>query len=83
MEAGLPFICTDYTLWKEIIDEYKCGLYVEPGNVEQIKNAIQYLLDHPKTAFEMGQNGRRAVIERFNWRSQEISYVAMFNKMNH
>lgn len=83
MEAGLPFICTDYILWKEIIDDYKCGLYVEPGNVDQIKNAIQYLLDHPKIAFEMGQNGRRAVNEKFNWRSQEISYVEMFNKMSH
>jgi len=55
MEAGLPFICTDYILWKEIVDTYKCGLCVEPGNVEQIRNAIHYLVDHPKIAFEMGK----------------------------
>lgn len=81
METGLPFICTDYILWKEIVDQHNCGICVEPGNLEQIKNAISYLLDNPKVAFEMGQNGRRAVKEKFNWRSQEIVYVDMFNKL--
>ncbi len=26
MSAGLPVICTDYILWKRIIDKYKCGI---------------------------------------------------------
>ena len=30
MEAGLPIICTDYDLWKEVVQQYKCGIAVEP-----------------------------------------------------
>ncbi|RPI71673.1 MAG: glycosyltransferase, partial [Geobacteraceae bacterium] len=33
MEAGLPIICTDYDLWKDIVDRYKCGICVKPGDV--------------------------------------------------
>ena len=29
MYYGLPIICTDFDLWKEIIDKYKCGIYVK------------------------------------------------------
>ena len=26
MEAKLPVICSNYLLWKEIIDKYECGI---------------------------------------------------------
>ena len=82
METGLPFICTDYILWKEIVDENNCGICVEPGNAEQITNAIQYLIDHPALAYQMGQNGRKAVLNKYNWRTQEIAYVDLFEKLS-
>lgn len=82
MEAGIPFISTDYILWKEITDKHDCGICVEPGNITQIKDAITFLLNNPKKAFEMGQNGRRAVIEEYNWSTQERVYVEIFKKYN-
>jgi glycosyltransferase involved in cell wall biosynthesis len=80
MEAGIPFICTDYVLWKEIIYKHKCGFFVEPGNVVQIKNAISFLLNNPDKAYEMGQNGRKAVLLEYNWGSEEKLYVDIFRK---
>ena len=82
MEAGIPFICTDYILWKGIVDIYKCGIYVEPGNVEQITSAIKFLFGNPNVAYEMGQNGRKAVQEKFNWHTQEKIYLDLFLKLN-
>lgn len=81
MEAGIPFICTDYILWKNIIERYNCGICVEPGNVSQIRNALVYLFENPEIAYEMGQNGRRAVHEEFNWKSQEAVYSALFKDL--
>lgn len=71
MEAELPLICTDYTLWKEIVDEYKCGICVDPNNIEEIKSAVEYIIDNPEEAEQMGKNGRRAVLEKYNWQTQE------------
>jgi glycosyltransferase involved in cell wall biosynthesis len=71
MEAKLPVICTNYILWKEIIDEYNCGIYVNPDNIDEIKEAIEYIINNPEEARTMGENGRQAVIEKYNWGKQE------------
>jgi len=82
MEAGLPIICTDFDLWKEIIDKYNCGIYVQPNDIEGIKNAICYLINNKKEAYEMGQNGRKAVLLEYNWETQEKEYLKIFKKYN-
>lgn len=82
MEAGLPFICTDYVLWQDIVDRYDCGICVRPGSVEEIVAAIDCLIKDKARAFQMGQNGRRAVLEEFNWSSEEAKYVALFDSLS-
>jgi glycosyltransferase involved in cell wall biosynthesis len=81
MEAGLPLICTDYTLWRDIVGRYDCGVCVSPGSVEEIRAAIEYLVSDRARAFRMGQNGRRAVLEEFNWASEERKYLAVFDRI--
>jgi glycosyltransferase involved in cell wall biosynthesis len=81
MESGLPVICSDYELWKEIVDEFSCGICVEPGNKTQLHDAIAYLIDNPEKAYIMGQNGRKAVAEKFNWETQEKIYCNLFNQL--
>lgn len=82
MEAGLPFICTDYTLWKDIVDRYDCGVCVAPGRPDQIAAAIEYLLGDPARAYRMGQNGRYAVLKEFNWTSEEKKYLELFRALS-
>ena len=78
MMAGLPVICTDFVLWKEFVDRYQCGICVDPTNVDEIASAIRYLLDHPEEAKQMGENGRRAVKEEFNWGVEEKKLFALY-----
>jgi len=78
MMAGLPVICTDFVLWKEFVDRYHCGICVKPDDAEQISAAIRYLLDHPEEARQMGENGRRAVKEEFNWSVEEKKLLALY-----
>ncbi len=81
MEAGLPFVCTDYELWKDIVDRYDCGVCVPPGDAQAIAAALRHLLSDRERAYRMGQNGRRAVLEEFNWSSEERKYLEVFNKL--
>lgn len=37
------------------------GFYVPASNVEELRKAIRFLLDHPEVARELGANGRRVV----------------------
>lgn len=75
MEAGLPVLFSDVKLYREIVAKYNCGICVDPHNVTQIKEAIQYLVENKEIAYQMGQNGRRAVLEEYNWESQAKKYI--------
>ena len=77
---GLPVVCTDFDLWKDIIEKEHCGICVNPYNVEEVKQAIVKLIDNPELAKEMGQNGQRAVIEKYNWKTEEAKLLNLYAK---
>lgn len=81
MQMGIPVICTDFILWKEIIDEWKCGICVNPHDIDAIRNAIIYLIENKDIARQMGDNGRRAVIEKYNWNTQEKILLEMYRML--
>lgn len=81
MEAAVPVILSKVPLYERMVEKYHCGICVRPHSVEDFKNAIEYLLTHKKEAYEMGQNGRRAVIEEFSWDSQAKNYLGIINKI--
>ena len=81
MEAALPVLFADVEPYCSINDKYHCGLCVNPNDVESIRNAIDYLVNHKEEAYEMGQNGRRAIIEEFNWEKQAASYINIINQI--
>ena len=81
MSAGIPVICSNFPLWKEIIVQNHCGICVDPENPKDIARAVQHILDNPKISREMGENGRKAVIERYNWDIEKQKLVAVYNQL--
>ena len=75
MEAGVPVLLSKVPLYEKMVEKYKCGICVDPYDVDGIKAAIEYLLHNKKEAYEMGQNGRKAVIAEFSWDSQSKAYI--------
>jgi glycosyltransferase involved in cell wall biosynthesis len=78
MSAGIPVIASDFPLWREIIVENDCGLMVDPLNPPQIAEAIDYLVNHPAEAERMGRNGRKAVLEHYNWPREERKLLEFY-----
>ncbi len=70
MSASLPIIASDFPLWREIIEQEHCGLLVNPQDPAAIAKAIDYLSEHRQEAWEMGANGRKAVLSKYNWDTQ-------------
>ncbi len=80
MLAKLPVICTDFILWKEIIERWNCGICIHPEDVVGLEKAMQHMIDNPERAKEMGENGRRAVSEEFNWGIEEEKLIDLYRK---
>ncbi len=78
MAAGLPVIASNFPLWQKIIDENECGICVDPRDPREIAAAIDRLLDNPDESRQMGENGLRAVRERYNWSIEEKKLLALY-----
>ena len=81
MLAGKPIICSDLRLWRQIIEEYDCGICVDPTDMIEIADAIKYIDEHPNIARTMGENGRQAVLEKYNWGTQEKVLLKFYSEM--
>lgn len=82
MSMGLPVIITKYPYAEKMIQKYNFGIAVEPDNVNEIADAIRYLIDNPDKAKEMGDNGRRAVLEEFNWGIEEKKLLKLYKQLS-
>lgn len=81
MSAGIPVIASRFPLWTEIIEGNQCGICVDPENPEEIALAIKRVVDNPEWAKELGENGRRAVVERYNWEAEEKVLLAFYENL--
>lgn len=81
MAAGLPVIASDFPLWRQIIEGSQCGLLVDPLNPQAIADAMRWILEHPVEAEAMGQRGRKAVEETYNWDHEGTKLIALYEKL--
>ena len=81
MAAGIPIICSDFPAWRSVVEPVGAGLCVDPSDFEEVIAAIQYLLDHPDEAQQLGRNGRRAFEEQYNWDSEAEKLVRLYREL--
>jgi glycosyltransferase involved in cell wall biosynthesis len=82
MGAGIPVIASDFPLWRSIVADSNCGLLVNPLNPQEIADAIDFLITHPQEAMQMGSNGRRAVLECYNWTFESKKLLAFYENLS-
>jgi glycosyltransferase involved in cell wall biosynthesis len=62
-------------------NELECGIIVDYDDLKQIKEAIIRLRDDPELRRIMGQNGRRAFEQRYNWNRMEQKLYEIYDKL--
>ncbi len=81
MSAGVPVIGSNFPFWEEIILGNNCGICVNPENPKEISQAIKFIIDNDDKAQEMGNNGRKAVIEKYNWGGEEKKLLDFYKNL--
>jgi len=67
MLFGKAVVVSNCQSIQEIVDKEGCGLIYESGNGEELAEKIFILNQNPEQANEMGQAGRKAVLEKYDW----------------
>ncbi|MGD9676612.1 MAG: glycosyltransferase family 4 protein [Candidatus Bipolaricaulia bacterium] len=81
MAAGLPVIASDFPGLRAIVEEADCGLLVNPLDVHSLSEAMCRLAESPEERRRLGANGRRAIAERYNWRSEEAKLLELYARL--
>lgn len=81
MSLGLPVILTRSPYNEAVMNKYKFGICVDADDTHEMAEAMKYIFDHPAEAKRMGENGRKAVFENFDWEKESLKLVKLYRKL--
>ncbi|WP_289392802.1 glycosyltransferase family 4 protein [Acinetobacter baumannii] len=81
MCAGIPVIASDFPLWRSIVNDAQCGVCVDPLKPDEIAKAVDYLVNNPDEVKIMGERGRAAVLEKYNWDIEENKLLNFYSSI--
>jgi glycosyltransferase involved in cell wall biosynthesis len=80
MTAGIPIVASNFPYWEDILVQTNCGFCTDPENPKAISVEINKLLKDDALSQAMGENGKRASDNFYNWENEEkILLNAYFN----
>jgi len=71
MSMAKPIVASDVADFAELLDG--CGRVVEPDNPAVLSEAIDWIVDHPDAAREMGERAREKYVSEYGWDAMERS----------
>lgn len=80
LERKKPVIVSDIGGFREIVTDKVTGIRA-PLNPEGLAESIKFLLFNPALAKELGNNGRKSVIENFNWSKITLDLLESYEEV--
>lgn len=81
MMMGIPIIASNFSVWKTLIEKNECGICVDPLNMSEIAEAIEFLSQNPDVRKQMGENGKRLVMEQYNWETEGKKLLLLYQNL--
>lgn len=78
MMSGVPIITN---VSPELVNGIGFGIIVQYNNIKQIKEAIVTLKDNPELRKRLGENGRKAFLEKYNWGIMEEKLFEIYSDL--
>lgn len=75
MAMGKAVVVSETSGQRDVVEDGVTGLTVPPGNVERLRDAIEFLLDHPQERKRLGRNAKDAFDARFTLHRYAASLV--------
>jgi glycosyltransferase involved in cell wall biosynthesis len=81
MSCGRSVIATTAPAFPEVIYHGETGWLVPPANAQALAEAIRMLHANPSLRGQLGENGREAICERFDWRRAAKETLAVYEEV--
>lgn len=81
MALRLPVLTSDFPLYREVVEVHRCGLCVSAYDATAVADALAWFIEHPEDRKSMGDRGRQAVKEHYNWTNEEKILLSYYNSL--
>jgi len=81
MAAGVPIIISDFPLFREFVDRWKCGIAVDAADAQCIAAIAMSWEQDRELAQQMGDNGFRAIREERSWELVSKDLLAIYRRL--
>jgi glycosyltransferase involved in cell wall biosynthesis len=71
LSMGLPTVCSAVGGIIDTIEDGVDGFLIKPGDVKDLEEKLEWIILNPERAKEIGENGRRTVIEKYSYEAIE------------
>ncbi|MGL4730049.1 MAG: glycosyltransferase family 4 protein [Clostridium sp.] len=79
MACKLPMIMSNFDFWKDFFDG--CFMPTDPENINEIAKNIEELLKDKALMEQMGQNGRKMVLDNYSWESESKELLNLYSNL--
>ncbi len=85
MAAGKPVLLAIDGVIRVVVEAASAGLFIHPGDPQDLAEKVLYLKNHPKEAAKMGRMGREYILSNFNRQviSEKLSSVLESTLITH
>ena len=86
LSMGLPTVSSAVGGIVDTIEDGVDGLLVKPGDVEDLEEKLEWIIQNPELAKEIGESGRRTAMEKYSYEAiediirQAISEIVDMNR---
>lgn len=81
MSVGLPIIISNFPKLENMISEIGCGVSVDPTDPKEIADSIEFLYRNPDLRKQMGENGKKALMEKYNWEAEGRKLLDIYDRV--
>lgn len=81
MMCGKPVIVSAGTAMAKKVMNENCGLVINSGSIVELEKALNLLKGDRGLSLSLGLNGRKAYLEKYDWRLMEKRIVTLYNSL--
>lgn len=78
MARGIPVIMPNFGEWPKFNQQYNCGICVDVTDSESVARAVEYLNENSNEREILGNNGKNAIENKFNWRIESEKLISFY-----
>jgi glycosyltransferase involved in cell wall biosynthesis len=82
MAGSRPLLVSDCPAQANVVNKTECGLVFEAGNAEDMAHCLLELYNNPTEARKMGENGLRAVHEKYHWEETSKGLISLYKNLS-